>query len=184
MTMPADTPTAVTAPAAAATPAAEASPPSGSGPRDGGIDSPRAAPSSWIDGLDADHRRVAELKGWKTPGDAVKGYAHLEKALGADKLALPAKGADGNRDFAAWDGWAQLGRPAKADDYRFANGADPLAAAMRPALHAAGLAQWQVDKISGAFTEHAKASRPARRRPPPTTAPRSSASGDPTSISN
>lgn len=119
-----------------------------------------AAPPDWIAGLDDAGRQLATTKGWKTPADALASYSQLEKTLGAEKLALPAKRADGARDLAAWDGWTALGRPERPDDYRFPapEGAEPapldqaLQQALRPALHQAGLAQWQLDKLAEAYT--------------------------------
>jgi hypothetical protein len=151
-------------PGGGSAPAAPATPPAG-----GAASPPPAAPSAaspdWIGGLDPAQRGLVEAKGWKTPADALGSYANLEKALGADKLALPPKGKDGNRDFAAWDGWQALGRPDKPDDYAFAvpegrefTGLDDrLISTMRPALHKAGLAQWQVDTIREAFRQNALA---------------------------
>lgn len=106
-------------------------------------------------------RPLAQAKGWKSPADAVQSYAHLERLIGAERLALPPKDAKGQRDWSRWDGWAAIGRPESPERYAFrlAAGADgaPRQATeadrefqhhMAPLLHRAGLAQWQVDLLS------------------------------------
>jgi hypothetical protein len=107
---------------------------------------------------------MLDLVAAKTPGDAIASYAHLEKALGAEKLALPPKDKDGGRDFSAWDGWSRLGRPETPDDYRFEpidgrefSAADQaFHAALRPALHKAGLAPWQLAELNAAFNGYTR----------------------------
>lgn len=76
-----------------------------------------AASGDWTTALTPDHRTLVTTKGWKSVGDALTGYAHLERLVGADKIALPGKGANGERDWSAWDGWNALGRPEAADKY-------------------------------------------------------------------
>lgn len=123
------------------------------------------APLDWIGGLDPALRQEVEAAGWKTPADVLADHVKLRTTLGADKLPLPPKGADGSRDFGKWDGWAELGRPEKADaytfpapeGYQFTDVDTAFHAAMRPALHEAGLSQRQVDLIGNAYTAHAQA---------------------------
>ena len=118
-----------------------------------------AAPE-WAAGLDPDLRGLVQTKGWKGPADALKSYVGLEKVIGADKVVLPPKGADGNPDWSKFD-WGKLGRPESADKYAFkvpdgvtvSETDKAFQAHMAPILHAAGLAQWQVDKLTGAFSE-------------------------------
>lgn len=118
----------------------------------------------WIAGLDETLRAEVTSSGWKTPADVLADHVKLRAALGTDKLPLPPAGADGKRDFSKWDGWAQLGRPEQPDAYAFPSpegyefSATDKAfhAAMRPALHASGLAQWQVDQISNAYTAYSQ----------------------------
>lgn len=113
----------------------------------------------WISTLDDAGRQIVTAKGWKVPGDVITGYANLERLLGADKVVLPPKDANGNRDLSKWDGWAALGRPETPDAYEFklpdgrqATDADKaFHAALRPALHQAGLAPWQLDVINAAY---------------------------------
>lgn len=58
-----------------------------------------------------------ENKGWKDPNDVLKSYGNLENMLGAqDRLILPKD----DKDDKAWgELYTKLGRPAKADDYKF-----------------------------------------------------------------
>jgi hypothetical protein len=115
-----------------------------------------AVVADWRTSLPEDVRPLAQAKGWKSPGDALKSYAHLERMIGADKVALPPKDAQGNRDWSKWDGWATIGRPEAPEKYAFrapdghtASETDrAFQAHMAPLLHKAGLAQWQVDLLA------------------------------------
>lgn len=94
----------------------------GTGAAPGAAGSPAAAaaaPASgdWTTSLAPDHRTLVQTKGWKSPAEALASYANLEKSVGYDKVALPPKGANGERDWSAWDGWNQLGRPETPDKY-------------------------------------------------------------------
>ncbi len=122
------------------------------------------APSNipdWRNALPEDVRPLAQAKGWKSPADALKSYAHLERLIGADKVALPPKDAAGNRDWSKWEGWAALGRPEAPERYAFRTPEGQAATEvdrafkghMAPLLHKAGLAQWQVDLLSGGLDE-------------------------------
>lgn len=71
----------------------------------------------WTAGLPPDLKPLVETKGWKTPADALSSYMNLEKTVGAEKLPLPPKDAQGNRDWSKWDGWNALGRPESPDKY-------------------------------------------------------------------
>lgn len=114
------------------------------------------AGADWRTTLPEDIRPLAQAKGWKSPAEAVKSYAHLERLVGADKIALPPKDAQGNRDWSKWEGWSTIGRPEAPDKYAFrlpdgqrATDEDrALHAHMAPLLHKAGLAQWQVDLLA------------------------------------
>lgn len=115
--------------------------------------------TDWVGALEPDMRSYVQTKGYKTPADVVKAYIHAEKAIGMDKVALPPKGQDGNRDWSAWDGWKHLGRPDSHEGYKiappdgkqFTDQDKAFHAAMLPAFHKAGLAQWQVDILRGEF---------------------------------
>lgn len=130
--------------------------------------SPTAAPptpsapagTDWIAALDADTRAAVQTKGYKEPADLAKAYFSLEKTIGLDKVALPAKDKDGKRDWSKFD-FAALGRPEKAvageGGYAFKlpegvkepdAGTKALQAHMAPLLHRAGLAQWQLDILT------------------------------------
>lgn len=119
---------------------------------------PATAPSSadWRSALPEDIRPLAQAKGWKSPAEALKSYAHLERLVGADKIALPPKDAQGNRDWSKWDGWSAIGRPEAPDKYAFrmpeghsaTNDDRAFQTHMAPLLHKAGLAQWQVDLLA------------------------------------
>jgi hypothetical protein len=100
----------------------------------------------WSSGFDADTQALVAAKGWRSPEDALKSYANLERLMGGEKIALP--GADAPTE--AWDAvYARLGRPAKAEDYAFdkpeglASYSDELASGFRKAAHAAGLSARQ-----------------------------------------
>jgi hypothetical protein len=57
-----------------------------------------AQEQEWYSGLPEETRGLAEVKGWKSPADAIQSYANLEKMLGADKagrgLVMPKEDAD------------------------------------------------------------------------------------------
>lgn len=65
---------------------------------------------------DAQYEEVISAKGWSGADDVLKSYVNLEKAVGADKVALPA--ADSN--ILEWEGWSSLGVPKDAADYALA----------------------------------------------------------------
>ena len=73
---------------------------------------------SWYAGMPEEARGMVEVKGWKSPEDAIQSYANLEKMLGADKagrgLVMPREDSDATE----WDQfYDRLGRPKTADDY-------------------------------------------------------------------
>jgi hypothetical protein len=115
-----------------------------------------AAAPDWQSALPDDLRPLAQAKGWKSPAEAVKSYAHLERLIGAERIALPAKDGQGRRDWSKWEGWAALGRPEAPERYAFKGQAGRELSEsdrdfhrhMAPHLHRAGLAQWQVDLLA------------------------------------
>lgn len=117
---------------------------------------PNAAAPDWQAGLPDDIRPLAQAKGWKSLAEAVKSYAHLERLIGAKRIALPPKDGQGNRDWSAWEGWSALGRPEAPERYEFRGQAGRTLSDtdrdfhrhMAPHLHRAGLAQWQVDMLA------------------------------------
>ncbi|MGE5537327.1 MAG: hypothetical protein ACM30I_01825 [Gemmatimonas sp.] len=105
-----------------------------------------ATTADWSASFDADARALVAAKGWRSPADALRSYAHLERLMGGDRIAVPA--ADAAPD--AWEAvYAKLGRPANADGYRlqrpegFDGYSEDLAAGFRQAAFAAGLSDRQ-----------------------------------------
>jgi hypothetical protein len=76
----------------------------------------QAVSEDWIAGLDGELASLAKLKGWKAPADALKSYRHLERLVGADKIALPGEGAGPEAWAQVWD---RLGRPKAPEEYAF-----------------------------------------------------------------
>lgn len=64
-----------------------------------------------------DYHSMWESKGWTNPNDALKSYANLENMLSAqDRLILPKD----DTDEKAWgELYGKMGRPARAEDYKF-----------------------------------------------------------------
>ena len=63
-----------------------------------------------------EHADLVAAKGWKSPTDVVKSYAHLERLLGTDRIAVPKDGdADGFRTA-----MRKLGAPEEAGGYALA----------------------------------------------------------------
>ena len=116
-----------------------------------------AAPSAWLEGLDADTRAWVDSKGFKTPGDALLSQRNLEKLLGGDKIPKP-KGDD---DKAGWDQlYKSLGRPDKPDGYKLTvpeGSDDSMVKAFAPKMHELGLTQKQAAGLTEAWNAHAKA---------------------------
>lgn len=114
---------------------------------------------AWLpaDVNDADVIGTVQAKQWASPVDAVKGYANLEKLLGADRagrtFTIP-------KDEADADGWAQvwskLGRPTTADEYGLPvpEGQSPDFAKQAAAwFHEAGVPKGQALKLAGKWNE-------------------------------
>jgi len=77
------------------------------------------AQGDWTTSLEAEHKALLGVKGWKTPGDAIKGYSELEKLVGHEKIAMPKKDANGNYEAGELDRvMAQLGRPKDPKEYK------------------------------------------------------------------
>lgn len=113
----------------------------------------------WTSALDADLRGVVTAKGWKGPGDVVKGYANLEKLVGFEKIPVPGKDAAPD----VWDAvYARLGRPDAADKYDLGDFKPPADVpwdeagqkAMLGAMHKAGLSSRQARAILDAYAAH------------------------------
>ncbi len=124
---------------------------------------PAAAEGDWRAGLDADLAALVAAKGWRDPGEALRSYAHLERRIGGDKIALPAADAPAED----WqEVWNRLGRPAAPADYSLvppkAGAAyDPEAADwFRGIAHAIGLSDRQAQQLHDAFLDRVAAAAP------------------------
>lgn len=127
-----------------------------------------AAPPEWMGKIDEPIRNVFAAKGWADPDPVAAlakvggAYVNAEKLIGAEKLPLPPKGADGKRDFANWDGWKALGVPEKPDAYAFAKPegfdgySDDMAGAFRGIAHKARLTPEQAAIVHDAYVGMAR----------------------------
>ena len=112
----------------------------------------------WTETLAPELKALAGHKGWRRPEDALRSYAHLERAFGADKVALPGKDAKPED----WDAlYARLGRPAAPEQYDLAGVARPDGMpwnaegerAMLREMHAAGLSNRQARHLLSKYAE-------------------------------
>lgn len=119
---------------------------------------PAGGVPDWLAGVDdAELKGFVATKGWKGPADALKSYRQLEPLIAA-KGVIPLKADASDEEFAKWEGHAALGRPDKPEAYKIdvPEGTEVTDAlkgyhgALRPALHAAGLSQRQVDIVTKA----------------------------------
>jgi hypothetical protein len=128
-----------------------------------------STPPDWIGALPEDARGYIENKGWKEPGDVLKGYQHLEGLLGADKAGRGVVLPKDDKDQEALDKiYNAMGRPEKADGYGLTEllakeeTTDPaFMAAMGETMHQAGLSKAQAHKLAGAYQAHYNANRQA-----------------------
>jgi hypothetical protein len=80
---------------------------------------PKTQPVDWTSTLDADHKALVGVKGWKTPQDAIKSYKELEHLVPAEKIAMPFKDKEGNFNQADFERvMTQLGRPKDPKEYK------------------------------------------------------------------
>lgn len=112
---------------------------------------PASNSPDWIKDWAPEDQGIVEKKAWKSPQDLYKSYRELEKTLGQDKIVLPKDGADPKE----WDPvYSKLGRPDTADSYKVPEGADEkVFKALAPDLHAAGLNQTQIEKITKGYNK-------------------------------
>lgn len=87
--------------------------PGGGAPAAG--DPPAAA--EWTSGLDDDDRTLAETKGWKAPGDALRDYRELESLIGKNRVAPPPEDATPEQVV---ETMRKLGAPESYEDHEFA----------------------------------------------------------------
>ena len=140
------------------------------------IDSPPPAPepgadpppAGWIKNLPEDGRGYVENKGWKEPGDILKGYRQLEEFLGADKAGRGFLLPKDEQDREAYEKiYAALGRPEKAEDYELnallaGEETDPgFITAAGATMHEAGLSKGQARKVAAAYQNYLKATQEA-----------------------
>ena len=116
-------------------------------------DDPATEPA-WNAGLE-DYQETIDAKGWKSSADVLQSYVHLEKAVGADKVVLPAE----DSNILEWEGWSRLGTPESADGYAMAapEGFEHYDAGlsddMRSTFHEARLTPAQATMIHDKFVE-------------------------------
>jgi len=73
----------------------------------------------WTSGLDDSQKATLAAKGWKMPGDVMKGYSEIEKYMGHDKIPAPRKNSDGTYADGELDRvLGALGAPKDANDYK------------------------------------------------------------------
>ena len=118
----------------------------------------------WTSSLEAGHRELVNVKGWKTPGEILKGYSELEKLVGHEKIPMPRKDKDGNYEPGEIDRvMAQLGKPKEAKDYaiskdfKIPEGAPPITdeslGEFKEKAHKLGLLPYQFAGILNYFGE-------------------------------
>lgn len=120
---------------------------------------------SWADALGDQKDELGplvETKGWKNPADAIKSYAHLEKLVGADRIAIPKPGDDAGFRIAM----EALGAPKEAAGYEFTKPADlpdgfysdEFAGQFREMAHEVGLTAMQARALHDRWVAEAQKS--------------------------
>ena len=110
---------------------------------------------NWTDGFEDTVKEHMATKGYTDPSQLANAYINLEKAVGADKVVLPAA----DSDLSEWDGWSKLGAPEEASDYELAapEGFEAydkgLSDWFRDAAHSARLPAAQAQKLHDSFVE-------------------------------
>jgi hypothetical protein len=109
--------------------------------------------ADWRAGLESELSDLVRQKGWRSAKDVLTSYRNLEKMLGGDRMALPAKDADAEAWGPVWD---KLGRPADPAGYALSapDGAEydgPAAQWFRDTAFEQGLTQTQAQKLHDAF---------------------------------
>ena len=109
-----------------------------------GVNTEGAPDLSWMDALSDEEKAFAGNKAWKTPQHILESYRNLEKHLGAKGRAIPAEDdAEGWNKF-----YNELGRPEKAEDYKFDLPEEYNPEAVKfyqEAAHKAGMTKKQAD---------------------------------------
>lgn len=117
------------------------------------------AGGKWYEGFKSEETRgFAALKGWESPESVVEGYRNLEKLTGlpADQILRMPKADDAEGMSKLYE---RLGKPAKAEDYRFElpkgdNG--DFAKNASGWFHKANLTQAQAQALTGQWSEYVK----------------------------
>lgn len=145
-------------PADSATPTPPPSNPAQGQPADGG--------GGWLASLPEELKGLAEHKGWKEPGEALRSYKSLEEYMGADKAERGVVLPKDSEDTEAFDKiYKALGRPDEAGGYELNSlfGEDQVdenfLGAMSKTMHEAGLSKAQAHKMGAAYQEMYKAAQ-------------------------
>lgn len=108
---------------------------------------------TFLDQLPEDIRSEPSLKNFTNVGDMAKSLVHAQKMIGMDKIPVPGK-------HSTEDDWnviySKLGRPEKADDYKFEtslDASDPGLQQFKEVAHSIGLNADQANKILGFYGE-------------------------------
>ncbi|WP_374374820.1 hypothetical protein [Dongia sp.] len=123
---------------------------------------------AWHGDLDPELGQLVQQKGWRSASDALNSYRHLERLVGADRLALPAADAGDEAWAPVWD---KLGRPKEAAAYPLAapegKPYDPATADwFRDLAHRIGLTSTQAQALHDGFLARLPVSEtPAREQP-------------------
>ena len=127
-----------------------------------------AVGDDWRTELDGELGALVAAKGWRNPGEAIKSYAHLERMVGADTIAVPA----GDAPAEAWNGlWERLGRPATPEGYAFERPADDVpyndAAAdwFKRTAYEIGLTDQQAKRLHDSFISQTQATAALEQDP-------------------
>jgi hypothetical protein len=129
-----------------------------------------AAPASaqWYDSAEPELKGFAELKGFKSPLDALKYGRDTERFVGVpkDEIVRVPKDLASAKPEELDALYGRLGRPAAPADYKLpvVEGGEEFAGAMAPVLHKAGVSQAQATTIAEGYTEFMKGAVEAQER--------------------
>jgi len=117
----------------------------------------------WRADLDDGLGALVQQKGWRSARDVLSSYQNLEKLVGGDRVAVPARDAGAEAWGPVWD---KLGRPKDAADYEFAppegiSYDKAHAEWFRATAFKLGLSQDQAQELHDAFLAHFPAAEAA-----------------------
>lgn len=125
---------------------------------------------AWLpaDMNDAEVIGTVQAKQWQGPADVVKGYANLERLLGADRagrtITIPKDEADAD----GWKSvWAKLGAPETPEGYELPvpqGQSDVFAKQAAAWFHEAGVPKGQAAKLAGKWNEYVAAQMQAEQQ--------------------